>query len=190
MELAAASASAPVKANPDEQRSCPKGMKRITSKKTRKIGSRKVVIKSAFCIDYYEYPGKGAYPKTNVSGFDATAKCGAKGKRLCSNKEWRQACGAGKKYPYGNEWSASKCNTMSSSGKEGKVSKTGKKRKCKSPYGLLDMSGNVSEWTADKSANGGNAVQDGETASCFRSANRSPGSKSPNVGFRCCADPE
>ena len=186
----AAAAAAPVKANPDEERSCPRGMKRITSKKTKQIGSRKVVIKSAFCIDYYEYPGKGAYPKTNVSWFDATAKCGAKGKRLCSNKEWRQACGAGKKYPYGNEWNASKCNTMSKSGKEGKVTKTGKKRKCKSPYGLLDMSGNVSEWTANKSANGGNAVQDGDTASCYRSASRSPGSKSPNVGFRCCADPE
>ena len=45
-------------------------------------------------IDYYEYPGKSAYPKTNVSGLKR-AKCGAKGKRLCSNKEWRQACGVG-----------------------------------------------------------------------------------------------
>ena len=159
------------------------------SKKTKKIGSRKVAIGSAFCIDYYEYPGKNARPKTNVSWFDASSKCGAKGKRLCSNSEWRSACGSGRKYPYGNEWDAGKCNTMSSSGKPGKSVKRGKSESAK-PAGPYDMSGNVSEWTSDKSANGGNAVQDGDTASCYRSASRSPGSKSPNVGFRCCADPE
>lgn len=190
MKKAEMAVSSPVKVNTDESRACPKGMKRIATKKTKKIGSRKVVIKSAFCVDYYEYPGKSARPKTNVSWFDASAKCGGKGKRLCSNSEWRQACGAGKKYPYGGEWQASSCNTMSASGKEGKVGKAGSKRNCKSPYGMYDMSGNVSEWTSNKSANGGNASQDGDTASCYRSASRAPGSKSPFVGFRCCADPE
>jgi len=176
-------------ANTSESRKCMRGMKLITRKETRTIGGRKVVQKTAYCIDYHEYPGRGKKPKVNVTWFKASSLCAAKGKRLCTSKEWKQGCG-GRKYPYGKEWSASRCNTMNAAGKARALKTAGSSKKCKSGYGLYDMSGNASEWTADKTVNGGNAGQDGDSATCYRASKRSPSSASSMIGFRCCADPE
>ena len=189
-EAAVAAAIAPQASNSDEKRTCMKGMKLITGKFTRKVGRRKVVMKTAYCIDYHEYPGKGRKPKRSVTWFQANAMCAGKGKRLCSKTEWSRACGSGKKYPYGSEMKGGRCNTGDDAGGEKPISRAGSKKKCKSPSGLYDMVGNVAEWTSNKTANGGSFKTEPDDANCYRAPRRIPSMTSSDVGFRCCADPD
>jgi formylglycine-generating enzyme required for sulfatase activity len=46
-----------------------------------------------FCIDRYEYPNLAAVlPATLISFEEAKKTCEAEGKRLCTDREWTQAC--------------------------------------------------------------------------------------------------
>ena len=92
--------------------------------------------------------GKGEYPVTNVSWFDASQFCKWKGGRLPSEQEWEKAARGteGRIFPWGAEFDIKKVNTL---GEYGGVTPVGKFTEGASPYGLLDMAGNVQEWTAD-----------------------------------------
>ena len=105
-----------------------------------------------FCIDKYEYPatypgGPGKEAMRNVSWYMASKLCQKRGKRLCKNKEWLEACrGCRAKgpYPYGSTYDPMSCNS------EGKgVLPAGSKEKCQSNYGVYDMAGNLAEWCED-----------------------------------------
>ncbi len=165
--------------------SCPGGMQRIITKNPEQKSNPKAPPFVAFCIDSYEYPGKGQMPKTDVSWDAANGACAAKGKRLCLNWEWKRACGG--KYPYGSKYDPEACNTVDEDGIERPVLAAGSKSKCKA-RGLYDMVGNVAEWTAEKTVNGGDSYKTAEEATCYRSVKRFGGSN--YVGFRCCADPK
>ena len=167
---------------------CPAGMRKISTSTTRTVAGHKVIEKGAFCIEPYEFPGAGQKPKVNVDWFGATRACEGRGRRLCTSSEWKRACGGA--YPYGKTYDPSACNTMGENGEEHDIKPSGTMKKCKSGYGIYDMSGNVSEWTADKTINGGNAVNDDASAKCSRSPKRLESSPASYVGFRCCADPE
>ena len=73
------------------------------------------VFVQSFCMDRYEFPNVvGALPRTDITFGEAKQLCQSKGKRLCSELEWEKAC-KGKesmKYPYGNAWNPSACNTQ------------------------------------------------------------------------------
>ncbi len=101
------------------------------------------------------YPrGKGDHPVVFVSWRDALGYCrwlsAVSGQeiRLPTEAEWEKAARGsdGRKYPWGNEFSKSKCNTQTSiildTTAVGQYSPQGD-----SPYGVADMAGNVSEWT-------------------------------------------
>ena len=164
---------------------CPGGMQRIVTKNPKAKKDKTAPPYVAYCIDRYEYPGKGSKPKTNVSWDAANGACQAKGKRLCQNWEWKTACGG--KYPYGRSFDPDSCNTVDDDGLEQEVLPAGSKPKCKG-RGLYDMVGNVAEWTAQKTVNGGDCYKTAEEATCYRSVKRFGGSG--YVGFRCCADAE
>lgn len=68
--------------------------------------------------------------------------------RLPSEAEWEKAARGpdGRLYPYGNTFDANKANT--SEGKKGPTTPVGSYPQGASPYGLLDCSGNVWEWTS------------------------------------------
>jgi formylglycine-generating enzyme required for sulfatase activity len=97
--------------------------------------------------------GKEDHPVVNVTWHDAMAYSNwlaqATGKpyRLPSEAEWEKGARGsdGRIYPWGNQWDAERCNC----GEGGKTDTTpvGAYPEGASPYGLLDMAGNVNEWT-------------------------------------------
>lgn len=155
-----------------------------------------------FCIDKYEYPNKENYiPKVNVTFYTAERLCADEGKKLCTEEEWEKACKGPSdlKYPYGNVWNATKCDTQNSDGTNRSIVPSGTYKKCVSGYGVYDMSGNVMEWTnsvfssedtADKVVKGGSFTKPDWATRCAYRYNMLPGSSSNEVGFRCCKAPE
>ncbi len=98
---------------------------------------------------------KAEHPVTQVSWQDAVAYCRwlseqtGQNWRLPSEAEWEKAARGpdGRKYPWGEERPGKTlCNF---DGNEGDTTPVGNYPKGASPYGVLDMSGNVWEWVAD-----------------------------------------
>ena len=135
------------------------------------------------------------HPVTHVSWDDAQAYCRWAGKRLPSAQEWEAAArGAeGRLYPYGDESRPERGNSAEL--KLGNTSPVGAFPAGASPFGLLDMAGNVEEWTAtaapDQEAGqrrylvkGGNWNSPLESTRCDRSRSNSAETKHPGLGFR------
>ena len=131
----------------------------------------------------------GTKPWTNVTFEDAKYACENAGKRLCTKEEWLMACTAGGEYPYGNTYAEDKCNVSDY------IMDTGSKAECKTPAGVYDLSGNVSEWVADgqvAALAGGDHYSVADDLACEYSVkkieepDRLP--VTPSIGFRCCQD--
>lgn len=93
---------------------------------------------------------KEDFPVTEISYFDAEQYCNWAGglgkKRLPTSEEWEKAARGtdGRIYPWGDKFDSKNIN--SSEAGKGKPVKVGSFEKGKSPYGVYDMAGNVSEW--------------------------------------------
>ena len=98
-------------------------------------------------------PGKADHPVNEVAWDEAMAYCrwlsGVTGKAygLPSEAEWEKgARGAyGRIYPWGNQWEVTRCNTHEGGWKD--TTRVSTYPQGASPYGVLDMAGNVWEWT-------------------------------------------
>lgn len=91
--------------------------------------------------------GTGNLPVTYVGQHQAAAYAKWRGGRLCREEEWEKAArGTDKRiYPYGNDYDPSRSNIDYL--KDG-LTPVGTFPAGASPYGVLDMMGNVYEWTA------------------------------------------
>jgi len=162
-------------------------------------------------------PGKGDHPVVNVSWQDATAYCRWVGEqtgrlfRLPTEAEWEKTARGsdGRQYPWGDEFDPELCNTAA--GGPGGTTPVGQYPRGASPYGALDMAGNVWEWCSSlykpypydagdgrenlesegsrvlRGGSWGNAPND---ARCACRVRAHPDDWFDNLGFRCARGSE
>jgi hypothetical protein len=128
------------------------------------------------------------HPVTHVSWDDAQAYCRWAGKRLPSAREWEAAAQGkvGRRYPYGDEPLPDAANTIEVD--VNSPSPVGMFPAGASPFGLVDMAGNVWEWTstgqAEYALKGGAWNTPATESACAHTGWQSPNVKGPAIGFR------
>jgi formylglycine-generating enzyme len=175
-------------------------------------------VKKHFCIDPFEYPNKrGEKPVVMKSWQEAQDLCKAANKRLCRDSEWTLACEGHEHlpYPYGRTRDAKACNidrphppvderalASADPGKrDAEVQRlwqgepSGTRPGCMSPFGVMDMTGNVDEWVVNESGkpfkSGLKGGYWGPVRDRCRPMTTAHGETFPfyQTGFRCCSDP-
>ncbi|HOU01058.1 MAG TPA: SUMF1/EgtB/PvdO family nonheme iron enzyme [Bacteroidales bacterium] len=150
--------------------------------------------------------GQDRYPVVNLSYEDMQAYARWAGKRLPTEDEWQLAAQGtdGRKWPWGNEFHATNCNNAF-----GRPTPVDAFPKSQSPYGVIDLVGNVWQITNDMYFNGtsyftvirGGSYFNPESSTWYIQGGPqpldrtqimllvSPGfDRSETVGFRCVKD--
>jgi len=149
-------------------------------------------------------------PVFMVNYFDAYAYAAWKGRRLPKEEEWEKAARgpAGNLYPWGNEWDPKKCNSNADyqpdppPGYKPLVdgftwwAPVDALPNDRSPYGVIGMAGNVSQWTDSWDASktyvvirGGNFKYGADHAlTTFAIRDAAPTTATESLGFRTASD--
>lgn len=149
-------------------------------------------------------PGQDNWPVTGVSWAGGVAYAKSKGKRLPTEAEWEFAARGtdGRIYPWGSNFNPSLTNSLETG--VGHPEPVGRHPQAASPFGVLDMSGNVWEWCEDnyklypgsrmksedippdaKVIRGGSFESDRNHVTTVTRNLDVPTSQSSRIGFRC-----
>ena len=148
-------------------------------------------------------PNAGQMPVVNVSWQDANDYAAWAGKRLPTEAEWEFAARTTdrRRYPWGMKWDTAKANTNETG--LNRPAEVGYYADAANPFGLLNMAGNVWEWTASevksykdasivlapgKVIRGGAFYTPKERATTTYRGFAPPDKKAPGIGFRCVKD--
>jgi formylglycine-generating enzyme required for sulfatase activity len=157
---------------------------------------------------YFNAPQYDNFPVVYVSWYDARQYCLSVGERLPTEAEWEKAAlsNDSRPFPWGHVWDPARTNSEEQGGN--RLRPAGQFPSGASPFGILDLSGNVWEWVSDwydplyyqdspidnpqGPPEGSDKVLRGGGFSNFvhyvRTTNRGfepPGSSSTYRGFRC-----
>lgn len=174
---------------------------------TLQLGERALPIYPA--AEEYAHAGEASYPVTSLTWAEAMAVCRLLGKRLPSSAEWQKALRGGlavgeppaanptprRNLPWGVALEAKRSNINHGGGVA--PAAVGASPGDIGPYGHLDLAGNVSEWTSDRSPDGFVVLRGGNWAETtpgklvdFNAIEnpRPPKASMYTFGFRCAAD--
>ncbi|MHB8994478.1 MAG: formylglycine-generating enzyme family protein [Armatimonadota bacterium] len=148
-------------------------------------------------------PGREKLPVALVDFKDASAYAQWAGKRLPTEAQWEKAArgGDGRVFPWGSTWDETRCNFITDG-----PTYVGSFPAGASPYGCLDMAGNVWEWTGslyerypgnrqkgnEQYGEGYRVMRGGSWldhckygACCYARSYGDPANRLPALGFRC-----
>jgi hypothetical protein len=173
------------------------------------------IVEHGFCIDAFEAsrpdatsthqgtefgPARsvpGVIPWTIVTWSDASEACRLAGKHLCTQEDWLLVCShdGDLAYPYGPDYDEEACWGDGSGATAPR--RTGSRPFCEGGYpGVLDMSGNCSEWLSDCDTYSGTCTvaysyyrASPEQMACNEFSNFEADSVLLSHGFRCCIAP-
>ena len=134
------------------------------------------------------------HPVVCVDWNQARAFCGWRGARLPSEEEWEKAARGteGRIWPTGN--TEPTCTQANINNCEGRAWAAGSQPATASPYGALDMVGNVWEWTESAFDANTRVFRGGGWGDVARNARASvrfgfiPSRRFDDIGFRCAID--
>jgi sulfatase modifying factor 1 len=156
-----------------------------------------------------------AVPQGYISQIQAGAACANSGKRLCTDTEWLRACRGPSMtiYPYGNTRQPGVCNDYRAidpitsligffdptqisnpcvNQQPQTLDRAGARPGCASAEGVVDLMGNIHEWTADPNGTfrGGDYVDTTVNGNgcLYATTAHSTSHYDYSTGFRCCTD--
>ncbi len=140
-------------------------------------------------------PGTEDHPVVHVTWFDAVDYAKWAGKRLPTGPEWEKAARGtdGRIFPWGDTFDKI-CLNSGEGGPFTTVPVGQYSPKGDSPYGVVDMAGNVYEWTNDGNEvvtmglRGGSWLEGRDNARTFIVRKHTPRRKNDFIGFRCVMD--
>jgi hypothetical protein len=131
------------------------------------------------------------YPVAFIDWYDAFAFAAWEGRALPTEQEWEKAARGtdGRTYPWGNKFASGKANLRDSTDRLVAWREIGSVPSDRSPYGVLDMAGNVAEWTDSWDEKGnpivrGSNFRNGDGGVARRIQGIAPLSIDERIGFR------